>query len=63
MAHVTVDGRDYELTNLSEAARQQITNLNAVDEELRQLQVRVAICQTARNAYATALKSELPKDT
>ena len=62
MAHVTIDGRDYELDKLSEPARQQVMNLNTVDEERRRLNVRLAICQTACNAYAAALDAELPKD-
>ena len=36
-------------------------NINLVDQEIRRLQVKLAICQTARNAYATALQSALPK--
>jgi hypothetical protein len=37
-------------------------NLAAVDEEMRRLQMKLAIYQTARNSYASALRSELPKD-
>ncbi len=62
MSHVTIDGRDFELDKLSEPARQQAVNINLVDQEIRRLQFRLAICQTARNAYATALQAALPKD-
>jgi len=61
MSHVTIDGRDFELDKLSGPARQQALNIN-VDQEIRRLQVQLAIGQTARNAYATALQSALPKD-
>ena len=44
MAHVTIDGRDFDLDKLSEPARQQAMNLNKVDEERRRLNVRLAIC-------------------
>ena len=60
MSHVTIDGRDFELDKLSGPACQQALNL--VDQEIRRLQVQLAIGQTARNAYATALQSALPKD-
>ena len=62
MSHVSIDGRDFELDKLSGPARQQALNINLVDQEIRRLQVQLAICQTARNAYATALQSALPKD-
>jgi hypothetical protein len=62
MPQVTVDGRAYDTEKLSDPARQQVLNLIAVDEEIRRLQMQLAIYQTARNAYATALKSALPKD-
>jgi Family of unknown function (DUF6447) len=62
MTSVTVDGRDYDLAKLNEEARRQALNILAVDEEIRRLQMRLAICQTARNAYASALQAALPKD-
>ncbi len=62
MGHLTIDGRDYDLDKLSEPARQQAMNINFVDKEIRRLQIQIKICQTARNVYATALQSALPKD-
>jgi hypothetical protein len=62
MSHVTVDGREFDLDRLSGEARQQAMNIKVVDEEIRRLQVKLAICQTARNAYAVALQTALPKD-
>lgn len=59
---ITIDGKDYALENLSEAAKGQLTNLRLVDQKLAQLQQQQAIAQTARNAYANALKEQLPKD-
>lgn len=61
MASVTIDGREYDADKMSEAARQQVVNVAAVDEELRRLQALVVICQTARISYANALKAELDK--
>jgi hypothetical protein len=42
------------LDKLSGGARQQAMNINLVDQEIHWLQVQLKICQTARNAYATA---------
>ena len=58
---ITIDGKDYPLDNLSEAAKSQLTNLRVVDQEISRLQQQQAIAQTARNAYAQALQAELPQ--
>lgn len=57
----TIDGKDYALDDLSEAAKGQLTNLRVVDQEIARLQQQQAIAQTARRAYANALSEELPK--
>lgn len=59
---ITIDGKEYALDSLSEAAKAQMTNLRVVDQEISRLQQQLAIAQTARNAYANALKNDLPKD-
>lgn len=61
MPKLTIDGREYDSESLSDQAKQQLMNLTAVDAEIRQLQVRLAIFQTARSAYASGLKGELDK--
>jgi hypothetical protein len=60
MSQVTIDGQIYELESLSDNAKLQLRNLQIVDEEIRRLQMQMAIAQTARAAYSSALKSELP---
>lgn len=57
---ITIDGTEYNLAELSDAARAQLNNLQVTDQEIAHLEQRLAIFQTARTAYATALKSELP---
>lgn len=58
---VTIDGTEYNLADLSENARSQVVNLRVTDQEIARLQQQLAICQTARKAYANALQQELPK--
>jgi len=58
---ITIDGRDYELAELSETARNQLVNLRVTDQEIQRLNQQLAIAQTARTAYANALKQELPE--
>ncbi|ASK17932.1 DUF6447 family protein [Vreelandella alkaliphila] len=58
---VTIDGQEYNLSDLSENARNQLTNLRLTDQEIQRLNQQLAIAQTARAAYANALKKELPE--
>ena len=59
MTKITIDEKDYDIDDLSDEAKAQVLSLNFVDAELNRLQLKVAAMQTARNAYATALKSLL----
>ena len=60
MTTVTIDGKEYELEDLSDNARSQVKSLHLVDQKIGQLQTDIAIVETARNAYAAALRAELP---
>ena len=56
---LTIDGKEYALSELSEAAKDQVTNVQVTDQEIARLQRQFAIVQTARAAYARALQEEL----
>lgn len=58
---VTIDGKQYALSDLSEEAKAQLGNVRVVDEEIKKLEQKLAISKTARAAYAHALKQELDK--
>ena len=60
---LTIDGTEYALAQLSEEARNQVANLRATDMEIARIKQQLAITQTARAAYATALKNALPANT
>jgi hypothetical protein len=55
----TIDGQEYNLADLSEGAKSQIVNLRVVDQEIANLKQQLAIMQTARNAYGSALNTEI----
>ena len=59
MTTIKIDEKDYDVDDLSDEAKAQVLSLNFVDAELGRLQLKVAAMQTARNAYANALKSLL----
>ncbi len=58
---ISIDGVQYNLNDLSDVAKAQITNLRVTEQEIARLQMQLAITQTAKVAYARALKGELPK--
>lgn len=58
---VTVDGVTYKMDELDEEARQQVTSLQYVDAQIADLQARLAVFQTARNAYQAALSQLVPR--
>jgi hypothetical protein len=55
----TIDDKEYNIADLSEGAKSQIVNLRVVDQEMAQLKQQLAIMQTARNAYGSALNVEI----
>ncbi|MGP1615851.1 MAG: hypothetical protein ACTS5Y_12465 [Pollutimonas bauzanensis] len=59
MATVTIDGKEYDSDQLSEATRTQLMNLSFVDAELRRLQAQAAVLETARQVYGRALRDSL----
>ncbi|MEA2120070.1 DUF6447 family protein [Halovibrio sp. HP20-50] len=58
---ITIDGTEYNVADLSDNAKAQVTNLRVTDAEIEKLKQQLAIYQTARTAYARALSDELPK--
>jgi hypothetical protein len=57
---IKIENHEYTFDSLSDDAKQQLTNLNIVDQEIARLQRQLVIAQTARNVYATAVKNNLP---
>jgi len=62
MATINIDDKDYDVDDLSEEQKAQVASLNFADGELVRLGFKVAAMQTARNAYANALKELLGED-
>lgn len=59
MPIIKIDNVEYNTDNLSPEALQQIQMLKMTDAEIARLSTQLAIAQTARVAYANALKSSL----
>ena len=60
MPTIKIDNVDYDTDKLSNEAKAQLINMQFCDQELARLQAQAAAYQTARMAYAKALKEALP---
>ncbi len=58
---ITLNGKTHATADLSDAARDQVVNIQVVDAEIARLQQQLAIAQTARNAYVAALVAAADK--
>ena len=58
---ITIDGKEYDLDGLTDEAKSQLAHIQITDQEISRLQQRLAIAQTARQAYARALQEQLPE--
>ena len=58
---ITIDDVEYNLDELSDNAKAQLTSIQFVDEQLQQLNNEWAVSDTARIGYTNALKAELLK--
>jgi hypothetical protein len=62
MPIIKIDNVDYDTDKLSDEAKAQLISMQFCDQELARLQAQAAAYQTARLAYANALKQALPKE-
>tara|TARA_B110000090_G_scaffold62873_1_gene71926 strand:+ start:70 stop:291 length:222 start_codon:yes stop_codon:yes gene_type:complete len=61
MSTITIDDIAYAEDDLSNEAKNELTNMQVCDQRIAALQTDLAIAQTARNAYAASLNGLLPK--
>ena len=60
MPTITIDNQPYDLDSLTDQAKSNLQMLQVTEQEVQRLNLQLAIAQTARNAYASALKAALP---
>jgi len=61
ISKVNIDGVEYKLDELTQEAREQLTNIQFVDAQIQQLNNEWAVADTARIGYTRALNTELAK--
>ena len=59
MAKITIDETEYDSEKLSEDTMNQFNSIKLTDIRIQQLNMELGIAQTARNAYAAALKAAI----
>lgn len=61
MPKITIDEIEYNTEDLSDNGKAQLASLQFLDVQMKKLKSEIAVYQTARSTYVSALKSELEK--
>ena len=59
MASIKIDGKDYDLDQLSDESKNQLSSLQFVQSEIKRLNAQIAVYNTAASAYSSALKNSI----
>ena len=59
-AMIKIDDKEYKIEDLSDDAKAQLQGIQVAEAEMKQLNMKLALAQTARNAYMQALQADLP---
>ena len=59
MATVNIDGKEYNLDELSDTAKELLNSLKFAQAEIQRTQAQLALMNTAASLYSSRLKSEL----
>jgi hypothetical protein len=61
MPKLTIDGTEYNSEDLTDNGKAQFASLQFLDVQMQKLRNEIAVFQTAKTAYVSALKAELEK--
>lgn len=62
MPKITVDSIEYNTEDLSDNGKSQLASLQFLEVQMKRIQSEIAVYQTARIAYVTALKAALEEN-
>tara|TARA_B100001057_G_C22431180_1_gene787493 strand:+ start:157 stop:393 length:237 start_codon:yes stop_codon:yes gene_type:complete len=63
MTKVNINGKEYELESLPQAAQDHVSSWRYTEVEIQKTQLLLAALQTAKNAYSVAIANELEIET
>ena len=61
MPKLTIDGVEYNSEDLTDNGKAQFASLQFLEAQMQKLRNEIAVFQTAKTAYVSALKDELQK--
>lgn len=61
MSKITIDNKEYDLTNATDTVKEKLANVEFVSEMLLQKNNELQVAETAKIGYSRALKRELDK--
>ena len=56
MANITIDGKDYDLNDLNDKAKEQLANLQFVQNEMKKIEAQLGVYKTAASVFSSLLK-------
>lgn len=56
---ITIDGVDYHVDKLNDTAQAQLKSLKFLEEQMQRISQEMAVFETARQAYLTALRAAI----
>tara|TARA_B100000902_G_C26572312_1_gene557142 strand:- start:129 stop:311 length:183 start_codon:yes stop_codon:yes gene_type:complete len=59
MPKITIDGIEYNTEDLSDNGKAQLASLQFLEVQMNKLNAEIAVYETARTSYVSALKAEL----
>ena len=62
MPKITIDNVDYNTEDLTDNGTAQLASLQFLEAQMSKLKNEIAVYQTARSTYISALKEELEKE-
>lgn len=62
MPKITIDEIEYNTEDLSDNGKAQFASLQFLESQMSKIKSEIAVYQTARNSYISALKTELEKE-
>jgi hypothetical protein len=63
MPKITIDDIEYNTEDLSANGKAQLASLQFLEVQMKKIQLEIAVFQTARNAYLSALRQDLETET
>lgn len=63
MPLINIDGIEYNTEDLSDNGKAQLASLQFLESQMSKLKLELAVYQTARNSYASALQNEIESST